>query len=94
MSALPRTGQAFRQQACPLAETSFIIMRKADKEEITQAITDGIVFKKLSTPAAPAGGKVKTKARKKGYTTGAHGSGAAKKKADIRARRANRHKGK
>ena len=37
-------------------------------------------------------GKVKTKAKKKQYITGAHGSGAAKKKADIRQRRANRHK--
>lgn len=36
--------------------------------------------------------KVKTKAKKKQYITGAHGSGAAKKKADIRRRRANRHK--
>ena len=37
-------------------------------------------------------GKVKTKAKKKQYITGAHGSGAAKKKADIRRQRANRHK--
>ncbi len=36
--------------------------------------------------------KVKTKAKKKQYITGAHGSGSAKKKADIRRRRANRHK--
>ena len=31
-------------------------------------------------------GKVKTKARKKGYHTGAHGSGSAKHKAEIRQR--------
>lgn len=37
--------------------------------------------------------KVKTKAKKKQYITGAHGSGSAKMKADIRRRRANRHKG-
>lgn len=36
--------------------------------------------------------KVKTKAKKKQYITGAHGSGAARKKADIRRQRANRHK--
>ena len=36
--------------------------------------------------------KVNTKAKKKQYITGAHGSGAAKKKADIRRQRANRHK--
>ena len=36
--------------------------------------------------------KVKTKAKKKSYITGQHGSGAAKMKADYRRRRANRHK--
>ena len=35
--------------------------------------------------------KVKTKAKKKQYITGAHGSGSAKMKADIRRRRAERH---
>ncbi len=37
--------------------------------------------------------KVRTKARKKQYITGAHGSASAKRKADIRKKRANRHKG-
>lgn len=37
-------------------------------------------------------GKVKTKARKKQYITGAHGSGSAKQKAKYRTQRANRHK--
>lgn len=68
-------------------------MRKADREEISKAMTEGIVFKKQSAQPTAQAGKVKTKARKKAYTTGAHGSGAAKKKADIRTRRANRHKG-
>lgn len=36
--------------------------------------------------------RVKTKAKKKQYITGAHGSGAARKKADIRCQRANRHR--
>lgn len=67
-------------------------MRKAGEEEITRAITAGIVFRGTkSTPAADTG-KVKTKAKKKKYITGAHGSGAAKKKASIRIKRANRHK--
>ena len=35
-------------------------------------------------------GKVKTKAKKKTYITGLHGSGAAKMKAEIRRKRANR----
>lgn len=60
-------------------------------DALTQAIHGGIVFKgkKLSGPTDE---RVKTKAKKKGYITGSHGSGAAKKKADIRTRRANRHK--
>ena len=37
-------------------------------------------------------GKVKTKAKKKQYITGAHGSGSARKKAKYREQRANRHK--
>jgi len=36
--------------------------------------------------------KVKTKAKKATYIRGQHGSGAAKMKADIRKKRANRHK--
>ena len=39
-------------------------------------------------------GKVKTKAKKKKYMTGAHGSGSAMQKAKYREQRANRHKGK
>ena len=67
-------------------------MRKAGDEEITQAIMGGIAFRgaKLRAPAEKEG-KVKTKAKKK-YITGAHGSGSAKMKAEIRRRRANRHK--
>ena len=37
-------------------------------------------------------GKVKTKATKKKYITGAHGSGSARQKAKYREQRANRHK--
>jgi hypothetical protein len=60
-------------------------------DALTQAMQGGIVFKgsKLTAPTAD---KVRTKAKKKGYVTGSHGSGAAKKKADIRTKRANRHK--
>ena len=51
-------------------------MRKAGDEEITQAIMGGIAFRgaKLRAPAEKEG-KVKTKAKKKKYITGAHGSG-------------------
>ena len=37
-------------------------------------------------------GKVKTKAKKKKYITGAHGSGSARQKAKYREQLANRHK--
>lgn len=51
----------------------------------------GMVFK-----SAPKGDqnkdKVKTKAKKKKYITGAHGSGSARQKAKYREQRANRHK--
>ena len=70
-----------------------ITTRKASDEEIDRAIIGGITFKGGKAAPAAGKGKVKTKAKKKGYVTGAHGSGAAKKKADIRTRRANRHKG-
>ena len=39
-------------------------------------------------------GKVRTKAKKKAYITGAHGSGSARQKAKYRQQRNNRNKGK
>mgnify|MGYP004583494521 FL=1 len=48
----------------------------------------GIVFRKA--PKNEDNGKVKTKAKKKKYITGAHGSGSAKQKAKYREQRANR----
>lgn len=61
-------------------------------DDIDKVITEGVVFRGAPRrePAAQPG--VRTKAKKKGYTTGAHGSGSAKMKADIRRKRANRHK--
>lgn len=51
----------------------------------------GLVFKGVPK-GDPNAGKVKTKAKKKKYITGAHGSGSAKQKAKYREQRANRHK--
>lgn len=51
----------------------------------------GIVFRPAKAEKADTG-KVKTKARKKQYITGAHGSGSARQKAKYRQQRANRHK--
>ena len=63
--------------------------RNVSDEEITTAMTTGITFKgaKLRKPQEE---KVKTKAKKKQYITGAHGSGSAKQKAKYREQRANR----
>ncbi|MDR0961136.1 MAG: hypothetical protein LBM62_01045 [Mediterranea sp.] len=58
---------------------------------IEEAIMGGIVFKG-KTDKTPQEAKVKTKAKKKSFVTGTHGSGSAKMKADIRKKRANRHK--
>lgn len=62
--------------------------------DIEKILTEGIVFKGGKTPTVKKEDKVKTKAKKKTYITGLHGSGAAKMKEDIRKRRANRHKNK
>lgn len=63
-------------------------------DDIDAVILDGITFRggARKSNAKTDEAKVKTKAKKKQYITGAHGSGAAKKKADIRRQRANRHK--
>lgn len=49
----------------------------------------GIVFKKSRQDNGNSG-KIKTKAKKKQYITGSHGSGSAKQKAKYREQRANR----
>lgn len=61
--------------------------------DIEKVLTDGIVFRGGKSPSGRGKEeKVKTKAKKKAYITGQHGSGAAKMKAEYRRRRANRHK--
>ena len=59
--------------------------------DIDDTIESGMVFRGASKPKVDDG-KVKTKAKKKKYITGAHGSGSAKQKAKYRQQRANRHK--
>lgn len=58
---------------------------------IEEAMMGGIIFKGKKEPPKEEP-KIRTKAKKKTYITGLHGSGAAKMKAEIRRRRANRHK--
>ena len=52
----------------------------------------GLVFHGARNNDTKDNGKVKTKAKKKKYITGAHGSGSAMQKAKYREQRANRHK--
>jgi hypothetical protein len=59
--------------------------------DIDDIIENGMVFHG-SPKDSGNDGKVKTKAKKKKYITGAHGSGSAKQKAKYREQRANRHK--
>ncbi len=60
---------------------------------LEDAMMGGIVFKgKKDGPKKDENSKVKTKAKKATYIKGLHGSGAAKMKAEIRRKRANRHK--
>lgn len=68
-------------------------MNKFAGDDIDEVILNGITFRGGPKRETPEGGsKVRSKAKKKQYVTGAHGSGSAKKKADIRKARANRHK--
>ena len=59
--------------------------------DIDEIIELGMVFKKTSTDEVKED-KVKTKAKKKKYITGAHGSGSARQKAKYREQRSSRHK--
>lgn len=62
-------------------------------DDIDAVILSGITFRgKVKNQPREVQNKIRTKAKKKQYITGAHGSGAAKMKADIRRKRANRHK--
>lgn len=60
--------------------------------ELEDAIMGGLVFKGSKTNKTKDSNKVKTKAKKATYIKGQHGSGASKMKAEIRKRRAERHK--
>lgn len=57
----------------------------ADTKEIRYAIMNGISFGSAKKENDDKD-KIKTKAHKKGYYTGAHGSASAKHKAEIRQR--------
>ena len=67
-----------------------IIKRKKSMDDFQQILENGISFGRGGDRRDPAEGKVKTKAKKKQYITGAHGSGSARQKAKYREQRANR----
>lgn len=62
-------------------------------DDFDRILEHGINFGRGGNKSATDDRKVKTKAKKKGYVTGAHGSGSARQKAKYRTQRANRHKG-
>ena len=61
------------------------------EDDFQQILENGISFGRGGGPR-PQEDKVKTKAKKKKYITGAHGSSSARQKAKYREQRANRHK--
>ena len=62
----------------------------ASDNEIMNAIMNGISFSGAKKEKKEDPNKVKTKAKGKQYHTGAHGSGSAKHKAEIRQKVKNR----
>ncbi|MBP3790143.1 MAG: hypothetical protein J6I52_11065 [Prevotella sp.] len=63
-----------------------------EKDDFQLILENGINFGRGGDRKDSNADKVKTKAKKKKYITGAHGSGSAKQKAKYREQRANRHK--
>ena len=61
-------------------------------DDFQDILISGINFKRGGTSQAKDDNKVKTKAKKKKYITGAHGSGSAMQKAKYRKQRAKRRK--
>lgn len=59
-------------------------------DDFESILINGISFKSSSGASKEDSNKVKTKAKKKKYITGAHGSGSAKQKAKYREKRASR----
>jgi hypothetical protein len=59
-------------------------------DDFQSILENGISFGRGGERKDPNEGKVKTKAKKKKYITGAHGSGSARQKAKYREQRANR----
>lgn len=63
-------------------------------DDFQSILENGISFSRGGSSQKKDADKLKTKAKKKKYITGAHGSGSSMQKAKYREQRANRHKGK
>ena len=86
---MPSPGPAgMRQQLSVLFKLS---SRSIMEDDFQNILMNGINFGRGGERKDPNEGKVKTKAKKKQYITGAHGSGSAKQKAKYREQRAKRH---
>lgn len=59
-------------------------------DDFQHILENGISFGRGGKKKSDESEKVKTKAKKKAYITGAHGSGSARQKAKYREQRANR----
>lgn len=66
--------------------------RTKHMDDFDLILQNGIKFGRGGDKKRDDDGKVKTKAKKKKYITGAHGSGSAMQKAKYRQQRATRHK--
>jgi len=64
----------------------------SQESDFQNILVNGISFGRGGERHDPNEGKVKTKAKKKQYITGSHGSGSARQKAKYREQRANRNK--
>ena len=64
----------------------------SSKDDFQLILENGINFGRGGEHRDPNEGKVKTKAKKKKYITGAHGSGSARQKAKYREQREKRNK--
>ena len=85
MTTLAPAGM--RQQLSVLFKLS---SRSIMEDDFQNILMNGINFGRGGERKDPNEGKVKTKAKKKQYITGAHGSGSAKQKAKYREQRAKR----
>lgn len=67
-----------------------LLKNQSTMDDFDLILQNGINFGRGGQRKSTDDGKVKTKAKKKKYVTGAHGSGSAMQKAKYRQQRANR----